>query len=173
MRILDENNHELQAEEVDLSVGYLALEKLLEEHHEATPEVQEEGHYYPERFYFMDDSVYEVASGNEDDPCVKANEDGVSFSYIAPEGEEEREFKGCDVRYIIDVEHQDAKEAWDEYEDIQRYKLYTPEQLKEKQEREQAEAKREAFLSTGPERLDSVETDVDDMTLLIADMIGV
>ena len=36
---------------------------------------------------------------------------------------------GKDVAWIIDVPGVEAKEAWDEYEDIQRYILYTEEEL--------------------------------------------
>ena len=36
---------------------------------------------------------------------------------------------GKDVAWIIDVPGVEAKEAWDEYEDIQRYVLYTEEEL--------------------------------------------
>ena len=36
---------------------------------------------------------------------------------------------GKDVAWIIDVPGIEAKEAWDEYEDIQRYILYTEEEL--------------------------------------------
>ena len=38
---------------------------------------------------------------------------------------------GKDVVKVIDVPWMEAKEAWDEYETIQRYILYTDEQLKE------------------------------------------
>lgn len=131
MRILNEQDEEIQESDVNRTLGYLVGDQILKEHHEAVPEIQEEGHYYPETFYFMDGSQYNVNTEGENDPCVEANDDGVSFNYVAPKGEEEREFKGCDVKYIIDVEHQDAKEAYDEMEDIQRYKLYTEEQLRE------------------------------------------
>lgn len=36
---------------------------------------------------------------------------------------------GKDIAWIIDVPGIEAKEAWDEYEDIQRYVLYTEEEL--------------------------------------------
>lgn len=180
MRILDEQDQELQQEDLNLTLGYLVSDQILKEHHDAVPEVQEEGHYYPETFYFMDDTEYKVDAEGENDPHVKANDDGVSFSYIPGEGEPEREFKGCDVKYIIDVEHQDAKEAYDEMEDIQRYKLYTAEQLKERQAAKEKAQKREEFMTTGPDRLSTAETDidtvtasVDDITTLMADMIGV
>jgi len=180
MRILDEQDQELQQEDLNLTLGYLVSDQILKEHHDAVPEVQEEGHYYPETFYFMDDTEYKVDAEGENDPHVEANEDGVSFSYIPGEGEPEREFKGCDVKYIIDVEHQDAKEAYDEMEDIQRYKLYTKEQLEENRKNREETEKREKFMATGPDRLDTAEIDItglttsmDDITMLMADMIGV
>ena len=43
---------------------------------------------------------------------------------------------------------------------------------REREDKEKAQ-KKEQFLSTGPDRLDTVEVNVDDMTMLIADMIGV
>ena len=180
MRILDENDQELQEENLDLTLGHLTYDQVLKEHHEAVPEVKEEGHYYPQTFYFMDGTKYNVTVEGENDPCVQPNEDGVSFTYIAPEGEEPREYKGCDVKYIIDVEHEEAKEAWDEYEDIQRYKLYTKEQLEENRKNREEAEKRENFMTTGPDRLNTAEVDItglttsmDDITMLMADMIGV
>lgn len=40
---------------------------------------------------------------------------------------------GKDVKWIIDVAAVEAAEAWDEYEDIYRYVLYTAEELAERQ----------------------------------------
>lgn len=180
MRILNEQDEEIQEADVDYTLGYLVGDQILKEHHDAVPEIQEKGHYYPETFYFVDGSQYDVNTDGDNDPCVKANDDGVSFSYVPPEGEEPREVKGCDVKYIIDVEHQEAKDAYDEMENIQRYKLYTAEQLKERQAAKEKAQKREEFITTGPDRLSTAETDidtvtasVDDITTLMADMIGV
>lgn len=180
MRILNEKDEEVQTSDVNSDLGYLVSEQILKEHHDAVPEIQEKGHYYPETFYFEDGSQYDVNTDGDNDPCVKANDDGVSFSYVPPEGEEPREVKGCDVKYIIDVEHQEAKDAYDEMENIQRYKLYTAEQLKERQAAKEKAQKREEFMTTGPNRLSTAETDidtvtasVDDITTLMADMIGV
>lgn len=179
MRILNEKDEEVQASDVNSDLGYLVSEQILKEHHDAIPEIQEKGHYYPETFYFMDGSQYDVNTDGDNDPRVKANDDGVSFSYVPSEGEEPREVKGCDVKYIIDVEHQEAKDAYDEMETIQRYKLYTPEQLKAKQEAKEKAQKREEFMTTGPNRLSTAETDIDavtasvnDITTVMADMIG-
>ncbi len=38
---------------------------------------------------------------------------------------------GKDLRRIIDTAYSPAKEAWDEYEDVMRYILYTPQELEE------------------------------------------
>lgn len=181
MRILDENDQELQQEDLNLTLGYLVSDQILKEHHDAVPEVQEEGHYYPETFYFMDGSQYEVDTESENDPCVEPNEDGVSFNYVAPEDEEPREYKGCDVKYIIDVEHQDAKEAYDEMEDIQRYKLYTEEQLRENAVN-QANAERQEKLSAqaislmsfmaAPMSLEMTDDEVQNFALIMPDFIA-
>ena len=45
---------------------------------------------------------------------------------------------GKDVAWIIDVPGTEAKEAWDEYEDIQRYVLYTEEELTAKEAEKKA-----------------------------------
>lgn len=88
MRILDENN--LEIENPNLELGYLKDEKLFIQHHEAVEAVKEQGHEEVVRVY--------------------------------PNG-------GKDTIWVIDVEKVEASEAWDEYEDIMRYVLYTAEEL--------------------------------------------
>lgn len=171
MRILDENDKELTQDQVDLSVGYLVNEQVFKEHHDAVAEIAEQGHYYPKAFYFNDNTKYVVDEDWENDAHVKKNSD-VSFSYV-PDGGEEREQTGCDVAHVIDVEHQDAKDAYDEMEDIQRYKLYTEEELVAKKAAEEKQKKEAEFLDSGPDRLTSAESDLNDITMTIADMIGV
>lgn len=56
---------------------------------------------------------------------------------------------GKDVDWIIDVEAVEAKEAWDEYEDILRYTLYTSEELAEREAAKKEEKERQ-------ERIDSL-----------------
>lgn len=106
MRILDENNIELTEDQINLELGYLQLETIISEHHEATEEVEEVGHY---------EIIAEYPNG------------------------------GKDVKWVIDIPHEDAKEAWDEYEDIQRYILYTEEQLAAKEAERKAKEEEEAF----------------------------
>ena len=146
MRILDEQDQEMQLEDCDLTLGYLTADKHFVKHHEAQEAVAEQGHYYPKTFYFMDGTQYDVTTENEDDPNVIPNEDGVSFDLIRTEDDEDKTIKGCDVRYIIDVEKQEAKEAYDEYEDIERYRLYTEEELRG-MAIEQAAAQRQELIS--------------------------
>ena len=60
---------------------------------------------------------------------------------------------GKDVDWIVDVEAVEAAEAWDEYEDILRYILYTEEELAEREaaqkEAQEKEQRIEALLASG------------------------
>lgn len=106
MRILDENNIELTEDQIDLELGYLQLETIISEHHEAIEEIEEVGHY---------EIIAEYSNG------------------------------GKDVKWVIDVPGAEAKEAWDEYEDIQRYILYTEEQLAAKEAERKVKEEEEAL----------------------------
>lgn len=170
-RVLTENDEEISMSEVDYTLGHLRPEQLFVEHHDEIPEVKEESHFRVTKFYFFDAEPMEITE--EDDPHVITidNKAGI-FEYQPLEGEPERSWKGTDLESVIDVEHEDAKEAWDEYEDIYRYILYTEEEL-EQQAKDRAEGeRREEFMTTGPERLTTTETNIDDLTLLIADIAG-
>ena len=59
---------------------------------------------------------------------------------------------GKDVAWIIDVPGTEAKEAWDEYEDIQRYVLYIEEELAAKEAEKKAKEE-EAKLNAQLRRL--------------------
>lgn len=59
---------------------------------------------------------------------------------------------GKDVAWIIDVPGVEAKEAWDEYEDIQRYVLYTEEELAARDAEKKAKEE-EAMLNAQLRRL--------------------
>ena len=59
---------------------------------------------------------------------------------------------GTDVIWVIDVPGVEAKEAWDEYEDIQRYVLYTEEELAAKEAEKKAKEE-EAKLNAQLRRL--------------------
>ena len=75
---------------------------------------------------------------------------------------------GKDVRKVIDREGIPARDAWTEQVPIQRYILYTAEELAAKEEeRKKAEAREKL-----PERVDALETANDDIILMMADFIG-
>lgn len=97
MRILDQNDKEIQPEDVDYRLGKLSDDKIFIQHHEAVEAVEEQGHY---------ETVKEYDNG------------------------------GKDVEWQVDVPGVEAKEAWDEYEDIQRYTKFTDEELEANAERE-------------------------------------
>lgn len=171
-RILDESDKELTLDQVDYEKGYLIPDSVLKEHHPAVEGQERKFHYWPMTYYFEDGTTYEVTS--VDDPKVKPNDDGVSFDFVGQTDEEKSKvIRGVDVKEVEDQPQIEAKDAWDEYESIQRYKLYTEEELKANKERKDKEAKEAAFLSTGPDRLTTSESDIEDINIMLADMMGV
>lgn len=59
---------------------------------------------------------------------------------------------GKDVAKVIDVQGVEAQEAWDEYEDILRYILYTEEELAEREK-----AREEAYKKSAEYRVSELE----------------
>lgn len=169
-RILNEDDEEITMDDVDLELGYLRPDQLLKEHHEAIEFQEEQWHYAVTCYYFEDGSEMKITS--EDDPHIeRIDADNGVFGFI-PQNEEEEQLvvKGIDLKQEVDKERVEAKEAWDEYEQIQRYILYTPEELEEKKKREEEQAKRETFMSSGPERLDTAETNIIDLSIAVSDI---
>lgn len=86
---------------------------------------------------------------------------------------------GKDVQKVVDVPGVEAKDAWDEEEQVQVYHLYTAEELaaqaeakKKAEEAAAAEAKKKAELEAMPGRMDALEAASDDIILMMADLIG-
>lgn len=86
---------------------------------------------------------------------------------------------GRDRWKVVDVPGVAAKEAYDEEVEVQRYVLYTAEELaaqaeakKKAEEAAAAEAKKKAELETVPGRMDALEAANDDLVLMMADLIG-
>ena len=86
---------------------------------------------------------------------------------------------GKDVQKVVDVPGVEAKDAWDEEEQVQVYHLYTAEVLaaqeeakKKAEEAAAAEAKKKATLEAVPERVDALEAANEDIILMMADLIG-
>lgn len=142
MRILDEQGQEIALEDVDLSLGYLKEEELFIE---SRPEIK---HYRVLRFNFNDNSSYTPTS--ENDPHIQVIDAAAGkFSYLPEEGET-RSVKGMSIGLVIDQEAQDI------YETIQRYILYTEEELVQR---------------TLPERMTSAEETIEETGLTIEDLI--
>lgn len=169
-RILNEDDEEITMDDVDLELGYLRPDQLLKEHHEAIEFQEEQWHYAVTCYYFEDGTEMKITS--EDDPHIqRIDADNGVFGFI-PQKDEENTWvvKGIDLEQKVDKEQVDAKEAWDEYEDIRRYILYTAEELEKKKKCEEEQAKRETFMSSGPERLDTAEVNIEDLTTTVSDM---
>ena len=86
---------------------------------------------------------------------------------------------GRDRCKVVDVPGVDPQPAWDEEVPVQRYILYTAEELaaqaeakKKKEEAAAAEAKKKAELEAVPRRVDALEAANDDLVLMMADLIG-
>lgn len=86
---------------------------------------------------------------------------------------------GKDVKKVVDVKAVPAQEAYVEEVDVQRYALYTAEELaaqaeakKKAEEAAAAEAKKKAELEAVPGRMDALEAANNDLVLMMANLIG-
>ena len=86
---------------------------------------------------------------------------------------------GKDVKKVVDVKAVPAQDAYDEEVEVQRYVLYTAEELaaqaeakKKAEEAAAAEAKKKAELEAVPGRMDALEAANNDLVLMMADLIG-
>ena len=149
MKIIDSNGNLIEAP--DLTKGYLKPETQTI-HHDAVAGVEEVSHYETETLPDGTPAIYYDADGRE---------------------------KGRDVRKVVDVPGVYPQPAWDEEVPVQRYILYTAEELaaqaeakKKAEEAAAAEAKKKAELEAVPGRMDALEAANDDLVLMMADLIG-
>ena len=149
MKIIDSTGNPIEAP--DLTKGYLKQETQTV-HHDAVAGVEEVSHYETETLPDGTPAIYYDADGRE---------------------------KGRDVRKVVDVPGVIAQKAYDEEVEVQRYVLYTAEELaaqaeakKKAEEAAAAEAKKKAELETVPGRMDALEAANDDLVLMMADLIG-
>lgn len=122
MKIIDSSGVEIAT--TDLTKGYLKQETQTV-HHDAVAGVEEVSHYETETLPDGTPAIYYDADGRE---------------------------KGRDVRKVVDVPGVDPQPAWDEEVPVQRYILYTAEELAA-QEKARKEAEKKAQLPTAEERL--------------------
>lgn len=78
---------------------------------------------------------------------------------------------GKDVEWIVDVPGVEAQEAWDEYEDIYRYVLYTEEELASIEEQKK-KAEEEAELQRRIRALPDTAVTWDDLAAAIAEGVN-
>lgn len=157
MRILDEQNQELNQEDIDLSLGYLKDEKLFIERRPT------ETHYKVTCFVFTDGTSYRPIS--EDDPHIRViDAEKGQFEYIPDEGEE-KTVKGAAIGMVID------KEAEDIYEDIKRYIRYREDELELHKLPSRIEGAEESIIET-QEGLEEANINIEDLILLMAEILG-
>nr|DAG40928.1 MAG TPA: hypothetical protein [Caudoviricetes sp.] len=126
MKIIDSNGNPIEAP--DLTKGYLKPETQTI-HHDAVEGVEEVWHH-------------ETATLPDGTPAIYYDETGKE--------------KGRDVVKVVDVPAVKAQEAYDEEVEVQRYILYTAEELAA-QEKARKEAEEKAQLPTAEERLAALE----------------
>lgn len=122
-RILDAHDNELKPEDIDLNAGKL-VPGTITVHHEAVEGVKEVSHIEVLKEYYE--------KGPDGEPLLDDEGHKIVF--------------GKDVRTVIDTPGVEAKEAWDEKEEIQRYVPYTAEEL-EKIAKEKADAQAGAVVA--------------------------
>lgn len=169
MKILNEEDVEIKESDVDTTKGYLTLDKKFVAHHDEQIEIPEKKHYEVERFIFDDGSQMLIESN--EDPHVKVIDDQAGVFEYVDKGEG-NVYYGADIKSVIDHEYVEHKDAYDEYEDIQRYILYTEAELKERKEMEEKQAKQAAFLENGPDQLESNTTSIGDLTILLSEIVA-
>lgn len=190
--ILDKDGNTLNPEEIDYDKGYLEAETRIKEHHEAVEETPEVNHLAVKTVYFNDGTSFTPTG--EDDPHIfmEDNQKGIA-KYINLPGEEKKEVRGIELYVIVDKARQEGKEAWDEEETIQRYILYTEEEIQTRKDEKEKEEKKTELFDTGLSRLEMLETaranletktditnekcddvqmSVDDLTLMVAEMVA-
>ena len=169
MKIYNEEDVEIKESDVDTTKGYLKSDKKFIVHHEEQPEISEKKHYEVERFVFEDGSQMLIETN--ENPHVKVIDDQAGVFEYVDKGEG-NVYHGAEIKSVIDQEHVEHKDAYDEYEDIQRYVLYTEEELQARKEAEEKQAKQTAFMENGPDQLESNTTSIGDLTIMLSEIVA-
>lgn len=161
MDIYDENDNKITEDDVDKNKGYLTDDTRFVVHHDEVQAILTEGYYKATQVLFRDGTYYDVMG--EDDPHIKVLDDQwAEFKYIHQEGDEDKEVMSISYIYVITKEGSPAVEAYDEYEDILRYKLYTEEELQERTQQQLIDSLPDAMA----ELCESVSSNLDNVTVL-------
>lgn len=169
MKILNEEDVEIKESDVDTTKGYLKPDKKFVMHHDEQLEIQEKKHYEVERFVFVDGSQMLIETN--EDPHVKVIDDQAGVFEYVDKGEG-NVYHGAEIKSVIDQEHVEHKDAYDEYEDIQRYVLYTEAELKKRKEMEEKQAKQAAFMENGPDQLKANTISIGDLTIVLSELVA-
>lgn len=129
MKIIDSNGVEIATP--DLTKGYLKPETQTI-HHDAVAGVEEVSHYETETLPDGTPAIYYDADGRE---------------------------KGRDVRKVVDVPGVDPQPAWDEKVPVQRYILYTAEELAAQEKAHKETQQRQEALDKLPETLKALKNE--------------
>ena len=170
MKIYDEADNEITEDEVDTSKGRLVSDKKFVAHHDAVEAKDEEKHYRVKTIYFEDSEPITIEGDNVDSHIQI--EDAKSGRFLYVDQGENRTFRGMDLEEVIESEKQEAAEAYDEYEDIQRYKLFTEEELKTRQEQQEKAQKQQEFMENGPDTLAANTESINDLYVTLADVVA-
>ena len=111
-----------------------------------------------------------LVDGNMDAHVKVIDDQAGIFEYV--DQGEGNVYHGAEIKSVIDQEHVEHKDAYDEYEDIQRYVLYTEEELAARKEAEEKQAKQTAFLENGPDQLESNTTSIGDLTIMLSEIVA-
>lgn len=161
MDIYDENDNKITENDVDKNKGYLVNDTKFVVHHEEVQAIPTEGYYKATQVWFRDGACYNVTG--EDDPHIKVLDNKwAEFEYVPQEGDEDKEVMSISFTYVVTKEGSPAVEAYDEYEDILRYKLYTEEELQERTQQQLIDSLPDAMA----ELCESVSSNLDNVTVL-------
>lgn len=169
MKFIDQDGNEILESAIDYSKGRVIGDKLFVAHHDAVEAVDEVNHYEVKKIYFTDGTSLDVESNEDSHIKILSEETGV-FDYV--DQGEGKTMRGMDIRQVTDTAKTEAKDAYDEYEDVNRYILYTEDELKEREEAETKAEKQQEFLNNGPDLLDSTATSVEDLTVILSELVG-
>ena len=145
--ILDENDEIIT--NPDLTLGYLKKEKITK-HIDEIPAVT---HRWITAVYFKDSTAFYPKDG---DPHIVVEGPRIYFQFLPDETP--KEIRGQVISDIIDVPSQPAR---NEVQTIYRYILYTEQELSDKE-----------FINTTPARLDTIESDANDLLEVVAELAG-
>lgn len=170
---IDESGNIIPESERDYyeELGYWTLEEKQGEYHEGREQILEEYHYEVVTVYFSDGSIYNPV---ENDPHIKIIDSKYGlFEYQFLEDEEQnKKVVHFDIKKIIDTPYSPPTLGWYETIYTHIYHLYTPEEIEQREKQEEQRKKQEELLSTGADRLNLLEMDIEDIILTIADITG-